>query len=202
MFAAAGVLAAATALLPPIGSEARHYLWVEAVQFLLLGCALPALAVLALPSRWRPWRAGRAWMTSALVLELADLGLWRSKAAVDGIAHHPWLACVEGVCLLVGGGALWSFLIPAPLRGKDGPTYPWRMALAAFTMWSVWILAYMVGFSSAEWYPAYSARSGLSVSAEQQITTGLLWVGAGLTFLPVIFWGLWQWLAPERTRTV
>lgn len=197
VYAAAAVLVAATALLPPIGSGSRHHLWVEGAQFLLLACALPALTALALPARWRPVRPGRPWMISALLLETADLGLWRSKAAVDGIAHHPWLASLEGICLLAGGAALWSFMLATPLRG---PSYPWRMALAAFAMWWLWILAYLVGFSSATWYPAYASHSGWSVRAEQQITTAMLWAGAGLAFLPVIFWGLWQWLAPERNH--
>lgn len=169
------------------------------MQFLLLGCLLPAFSALALSAHWNPVRTGKQWMTAALVVELADIAFWRSKTGVDGLARHPWLAVVEGVCLVAGGTGVWSFLVSGPPRERSGTPYPWRMFLAASAMWFIWVMAYLVGFSNTTWYPAYARQSGLSVSADQQIATGLLWVGAGLTFLPVIFWCLWRWLAPEKT---
>ena len=176
----------------------------QSLQFLLLACALPALTALSLPPRWRPARHGSTWMSAALLLELVTVIAWRVPASVDGLAHHRWLSAVEGACLLVAGTTLWSFLVAAASKSgkcsRSGwtPSYPWRMAVAAVVMWSIWILAYLVGFSRSAWYPAYGARPGLSTVADQQIATGVLWAGAGLAFLPVIFWSLWQWLAPER----
>ena len=198
VLAAAAILAAATAVLPPVGSESRRLLWVEGLQFVLLAAVVPALTALSLPAGWRPLHRGRGWLTSVAVLEVAVIVAWRVPSAVDGIAGHPWLVLVEGACLLAAGTALWSTLLAGAPLSEGSPPYPSRMAIAAVVMWSVWVLAYLVGFSHATWYRAYTGSSGLSVRADQQLTTGVLWAGAALAFIPVIFWCLWEWLSPEK----
>jgi cytochrome c oxidase assembly factor CtaG len=128
--------------------------------------------------------------------------LWRLPPAVDGLARHPWLVVVEGLCLLLAGLGVWSLLLSGPPAPGVTPSYPWRMAVAAVVMWSTWVFAYLVGLSHVAWYPVYTRTSGLSTNADQQLATGVLWAGAGLAFGPVVFWCLWQWLAPERTGPV
>ena len=42
------------------------------------------------------------------------------------------------------------------------------------------------------------AGSGLSLAADQQVTTGVLWAIAACAFIPVIFWNLVVWLRSEE----
>ncbi|MDE3204380.1 MAG: cytochrome c oxidase assembly protein [Acidobacteriota bacterium] len=198
VYVAASVLSAATALLPPVATAATRTLWVEALQFLLLAFGVPVFAALALPARLRPVRHGQRWMILALVLEAALQIVWRTPTAVDGLAHHWGLVLLEGATLAPVGLLLWSFLVAGRSPGAERTVYPWRMSMAAIAMWTTWMMAYLVGFSGSQWYPAYRGQPGLSLIADQQLTSGLLWLGSGLAYLPTIFWCLWQLLAPER----
>jgi cytochrome c oxidase assembly factor CtaG len=204
VFTAAAILAAATALLPPVGTQARHYQWVEGLQFVLLAGAVPALSGLA----WRrahpdaEWPGGPAGAAVAVIVQVAALVAWRVPAGVDALAHHAWLAPLEGVSLLAAGAGLWALLLAPPPWRPEHPSYPWRMACAAVAMWSMWFMAYLVGLSHTTWYPAYPRTTGLSGHADQQLATGVLWAGAACTFLPVIFWSLWAWLRTDDHRSV
>ena len=56
--AAAGVLAVAVSLVPPVATLARQYVFVESAQFVLFAIVAPALIVLGAP--WRFLRLSRA----------------------------------------------------------------------------------------------------------------------------------------------
>jgi cytochrome c oxidase assembly factor CtaG len=194
----AAVLVVATALLPPIGTEARRYEWVEGFQFILLATALPALTALSLPPRAHLAREGWVWLPAATGLCMAGVIAWRVPGSVDALAQHGWLAPIEAASLLVAGIGLWSLLTAGPPPAGGRPPYPWRMASATAVMWTIWVMAYLIGFSRASWYPAYGRAAGLSARADQEWTSGVLWVGAALTVMPVIFWSLVTWLRAEN----
>jgi hypothetical protein len=61
-------------------------------------------------------------------------------------------------------------------------------------MWSTWIAAYALGFSSQPLVHAYAGDSGLGIVADQEIAVFLVWGVAGVCFVPVIFAGLFSWL--------
>src|SRR5664280_2282982 len=42
------------------------------------------------------------------------------------------------------------------------------------------------------------AGSGFSLSADQQLTTGLLWFVSACAFIPVVYWNLIRWLQAEE----
>jgi hypothetical protein len=67
-------------------------------------------------------------------------------------------------------------------------------------MWTIWVLAYLVGLSHGSWYPAYVHHPGrgFSLSADQQLTTGTMWFVSGCAFIPVVFWNLIRWLQSEE----
>jgi cytochrome c oxidase assembly factor CtaG len=75
-----------------------------------------------------------------------------------------------------------------------------RIAVAAVSMWTIWVLAYLVAMSPHDWYRAYHHMSGhgLSLAADQQIAAGVLWFLAASCFVPLIFWNLLQWLRSEE----
>ena len=53
-------------------------------------------------------------------------------------------------------------------------------------MWSLWAIAYVLGFAHDSVVHAYDgAGSHLGTVADQEITTFLLWAAAGVAFAPV-----------------
>ena len=134
-----------------------------------------------------------------VALYLAGAVLWRTPAGVNALARHPWLVAVEAVTLVPLGMGLWLELVESPPL-TPRLSRPHRVALAAVCMWTIWLLAYLVGLSHASWYHAYVHHpgSGLSLSADQQLSTGVMWFISGCAFVPVVFWNLIRWLQSEE----
>jgi len=224
-----GLALLVVSVVPPLADWAHHYRWVEALQFSLIAIAVPALLVLGAPwhmaglgriaeqlSRRRqqpdetetpapPGTRGRArnWAPVALTGGIA-IGLeivWRTPLAVNQLARDPWLVLVEAATLIPAGVAVWLELVEShPLSPRA--SRPVRMALAAISMWSVWILAYAVGLAHSDWYRAYAHRAGvgLSPAADQQVMTWVMWFVAACAFIPVVFSNLTEWLRNEDRR--
>jgi cytochrome c oxidase assembly factor CtaG len=221
-------------LVPPFSSYARRYEFVEALQFAILAVVVPVLVVSGSPWRLLRIaahlppedrdNAGSGANSLRLVDELAahrrrhpealrsvlfaslflaGVTLWRIPLTVDALVRHPWLVGVEAVTLLMVGVGLWLELIESPPLSPR-LSRPNRVALAAVSMWTIWVLAYLVGLSHGAWYHAYSHHPGrgLSLSADQQLTTGMMWFVCGCAFIPVIFWNLTRWLQSEEDPDV
>ncbi len=213
-----GVVLAVVFAIPPLSGLARRYELVEALQFSVYAMVVPALVVLAAPWGWSAPERGRARaladrlatarerhrepLRSALFLGLF-IGvaiLWRTPGAVDAIERHPSLLSAEAVSLLVVGAAFWLELVESgQLRPRSGP--PLRGVLAAVAMWAVWTVSYLSGFSSTSWYAGFRhvIGHGLSAAADQQFSTGVLWLVAAVFFMPVVFWNLLAWLRSEES---
>lgn len=211
------LLGAAVALLlvclPPILTDAHRYEFVETVQFDLAGFALPALIVLGWPlrlvrgetgDRLRLWalrlnegrrRHPSSWRSLGFAaIDVALLVLWRTPPLMDALERHRWLLVPEVLSLVVAGVPLWVELVRcSPLEPRV--PHPWRGVVAALTMWSVWVMAYSIGFSDVSWYVAYHhVAGGLGTSADQELSTGALFFGAAAAFVPVVFVDLLAWL--------
>ncbi len=132
-------------------------------------------------------------------LYLAGAVVWRIPPTVNALERHPWLVAVEVVTLVPVGMGLWLELVESPPL-TPRLSRPHRVALAAVSMWAIWVLAYLVGLSHASWYHAYvhHAGSGFSLSADQQLTTGLMWFISACAFVPVVYWNLIRWLQSEE----
>ena len=217
-------------VIPPLVVLARRYEWVEALQFSLFAVGIPALLVLSAPwhvlglsngsvtedpdglapsvstlrpadrlalgrRRHRePYRA-----VFVAVLFLAVMVFWRTPVGVNGLVHHASLVALEGATLTAAGIALWLELVESlPLVPRL--TRPHRIAMSAICMWTIWVMAYLVGLSGGSWYTAFAhhAGSGVSVSADQQLTTAVIWLISGCAFVPLVFWNLFKWLQAEE----
>jgi len=141
-----------------------------------------------------PWRA-----VVVAVVYLVAVVLWRIPATVDALVHHPWLIVVEAGVLVPLGLALWLELVESPPL-TPRLTRPHRVAMSAVVMWVIWVLAYLVGLAHGSWYHGFdhSMATGISVSADQQLTSGVMWALTGAAFVPVIFWNLVFWLQAEE----
>jgi len=208
---AAGIALMVACLLPPLLVLARRYLFVESVEFCVFAMAAPALVVLAAPwSLVRPPRGGsrlvdrlaagrrrRASPVPALGYLVAWVVIclgWRLLPVLDALARHPALVVAELLTLFAAGTLLWLELVPSPPFAPR-LAYPQRAGVAALAMWSIWAIAYVLGFAAHAVVPAYDgAGSHLSPLADQEITAFLLWAVAGVCFIPVIFVTLLTWL--------
>ena len=118
---------------------------------------------------------------SALVLGLfmAVAIAWRTPGAVDAIESHPLLVPVEAVSLVVGV-AFWLSSSNQVRSAAFAPAYSRGAGRRGHV--GVWTVAYLAGFSSASWYSGFHhvVGQGLSAAADQQFSTGVLWlVGDG-----------------------
>jgi cytochrome c oxidase assembly factor CtaG len=220
--AGAGALLALAVLLPPVGADARRYVFAQAVQFAVLAVAVPALVVLGAPWR-RPGRtpaelAGqpgevtmrlvdrlavtrshrRPGMVRCLTILVGFIALavfWRLPLAVNAMVTSPVLTVVEAVTLLAAGVALWLELVESPPL-LPRIARPLRAAFAAVPMWAIWATAYIMGFSHAVWFNAIGHRpkNGLGIIADQELAAVVLWAVPGICFIPVVYFSLITWL--------
>lgn len=191
---------------PPVAGAAPDALWGESLQFALLAFGVGPLAALAAPiepvgSLWgrspragAPTSVGSGWLALGAFL-VTTIG-WRLPPAVGTAgAGGGWLV-VEAVTVLVGTWPLWAALMGSPPReALAAPAR--RMVLSAFAAWSVWVFAYVVGFSAHAFYPAYS--SGLTPAGSQQWVVAILWATSAAALVPVAFTNLVRWLAREQS---
>ena len=210
--AIAAVLLIVLSLVPPAGSYARRYVFAESLQFVVFAAVVPALLALGAPWRLpflgrfsRPSgtghsradgpRRGSGFVRGALVL-LVFMGTvvaWRLSAAVNALATQPGLAAVEMVTLVAAGCALWLELVESPPL-LPRLTRPLRAAFATLAMWTIWVLAYILGFAEVALFPAYTHPAGLSPVADQEIATGIMWAVPAICFVPVVFVTALTWL--------
>jgi cytochrome c oxidase assembly factor CtaG len=205
--AAVAVVLVLISLLPPVGGYARRYVFVESLQFLLFAVAAPGLFVLGAPWRliglggWRGFaqRLGGSGRGSGfrhgvamLLVFIAAVIAWRLPVSVNALAALPGLAVLELVTLGGAGTALWLELVESPPL-LPRMSRPLRALFAALPMWTIWILAYILGFSQATWFTAYS-HPGLGTLADQQIATGIMWAVPALCFIPVVYFAAITWL--------
>lgn len=207
-----GAILVIAAVVPPFNRWLRTYEWTEALQFAVLAIVSPALVTLG-----APWHAIGldSWATrlsdqrrrhpenvrtvAFVCVELCAFVAWRTPIAVNWIARGGWQVVVEALVLLPAGVGFWLECVESPPLVPRS-TRPVRIAAAAFGMWTIWVLAYLVGLSHSDWYRSFNhvAGRGLSLAADQQVTTGELWFVAACAFIPVVFWNLVVWLRSEE----
>ena len=199
-------------MLLPAESYARRYAFVETLQFVIFAAAAPALLVLggpwrflrmtrrrdsspgpvrrARPSRW----LGVSRPAVVLVAFIAVVIAWRLPVAVNALPGDPALTVAEAVTLLASGSGVWLELVESPAV-LPGLSRPQRAAMAAAAMWTIWVLAYIMGMSHGAWFAAYRHPGhGLSTAADQQLAAGIMWAVPALCFMPVIYGTLIAWL--------
>ena len=120
---------------------------------------------------------------------------WRLPPVIDAVARHPGLAVAELASLLITGVALWLELVPSPPFRPRGRGLHLAV-IAAFAMWLIWVVAYILGMATRGVFHAYRYHPGgpLSAVADQELATAVLWAVAAVCFMPVIFTSAYRWL--------
>ncbi|MGH3184014.1 MAG: cytochrome c oxidase assembly protein, partial [Streptosporangiaceae bacterium] len=110
------------------------------------------------------------------------------------LARHPALSLAELVTLSPAGVGLWLELVNSPPLAPR-LSRPRRAVIAAVTMWSIWVIAFVLGFARGPVVHAYDgAGSSLPTVVDQELAAFLLWLAAACCFVPVIFVSLLTWL--------
>jgi len=204
-------------MLLPAESYARRYAFAETLQFVIFAVAAPVLLVLGGP--WRipgltrdqdrlPGPARRLTLSrwpgvsrpaAVLLAFIAVVVAWRLPVTVNALPGHPALTVAEAVTLLAAGAGVWRELARPPLL--SGLSRPQRAAMAAGAMWTIWVLAYVMGMSHGAWFAAYRhAGHGLSTAADQQFAVAIMWVVPALCFAPFIYGTLIAWIGDSENR--
>jgi cytochrome c oxidase assembly factor CtaG len=210
---AAAVLCALAVLVPPLGTAVERYAYIEALQYVVLATAAPALFILGAPwqlrastdpagtaladriARSRSRRAGGLAPWLFLIAFVAAATVWRLPPVVDALARHPALVLAELLTLFPAGCGLWLELVASPPL-LPRISRPQRAVFAALAMWTIWVLAYIMAFSTAGWFTVYAHHTGLALSpaADQQVAAGIMWAVPAFCFVPVIFSSVLRWL--------
>jgi cytochrome c oxidase assembly factor CtaG len=148
-------------------------------------------------------RGGHVRPITAVVLYVIVVVLWRWAPVVDALIRHPWLVGAESASLVLVGVLVLLELVESPPLSPS-LSRPFRIGVAAPSMWAVWVVAYFNAMSHDSWYRAFHhvAGQGISAAADQQLTSAVMWMMAGATFIPVVFWNLVHWLQAEEDPDV
>lgn len=148
-------------------------------------------------SRSKRVAIGRAYVLVGVFAAFAIF--WRVTPVVDSLVRHAWIVVPESLSLVAVGTLLWLDLVESPPL-RPSCTRPYRIGMSAVSMWVVWVLAYLGAMSHDSWYPAFHhvAGQGISMSADQQLSSGFMWMLTAGAFLPVVFWNLVHWLQSEE----
>jgi cytochrome c oxidase assembly factor CtaG len=184
--------------------------WMVTLQLCLLLFATTPLAVLACPfARWRhlvgrdgdgatiePAPSSEGWRRWAPLAPYAAVVIaWRLPGPVDALARVHALVAVEAVTAVAGSWALWRALVGPQTSGGR------RVVLAVPAVWLAWIVAYVLGFSSADWFRAYGGLHGpMGAVADQEIAAMVMFVASAAALVPVAFAGLTRWLGADAAR--
>lgn len=198
----AGAVLAVVAVVGPIGTGAPRSLWMETLQYALVTFGVSPMVMLAAPRLLRRFLArlpaGRHRWLAALIAYIIVMVAWRLPGPVDALAGLPSLVVVEAFTVVAGSAMLWEQLVGSPVGGRRQP--PLRMGMAAVGVWSAWVLAFVVGFASHAWYPAYAHPGGsqMGAVASQEVGVLILWVCSGFSFVPVFFATMAGWFAASE----
>lgn len=189
---------------PPLGSTSQHSLVDQTLQFGLLAFGVAPLAVLGAPRMMFTGRGLRSDTVSppsryaagvALLVFVVTTIAWRVPPAVDAVASSQSWFIAEAICLIAGTWFFWAAVLGSPPRPAVDPR-PLRIALAAFAAWSIWIFAYVVGFTGHSFYPAFA--TGPAANTPQQVAVIILWATSAAGLLPVAFVNLAAWLGGDQ----
>ncbi len=217
------------ALVSPLAYWSAVYIWVRAVQDLILMFVGPGLIVLGAPwtalARCLPWAGsaggggagsaagrhrpgGRRLLARPLLavtaVNLVWLG-WHLPVAFDLVVTSRAAAVAEHACYLAAGIVLWLQLIGSrPLRPLATPLR--RLALLTGTVVAGTVLGMVLVFGSSVLYPVYggagyhgAAHHVMTVLDDQQLAGAVLWMGM---LPPLIAAGvalLNRWLSEEES---
>ncbi|HTZ90917.1 MAG TPA: cytochrome c oxidase assembly protein [Streptosporangiaceae bacterium] len=209
-----GLLVVLLALVSPVGYFADLYLWVRAVQELLVAIVGPGLIVLGAP--WTAFRlaAGRPAASASpgsrprlaakprlavIAANVVWIG-WQVPALLDAAHASSGLALVEHASWVAAGLLFWPQLISSRPVSQQSPPLR-RIVLLVGSVAAFTVLGMVLVFGSSVLYPGYanSAHHVMSLLSDQQLSGAVFWMG----FLPPAMVAavalMMEWLRDEES---
>jgi putative membrane protein len=201
----AGLLIVALALVSPVGYWSGVFLWVRALQVLVLALFGPGLMVLGAPWAAFGLTGGRGnWLMSWPVLGVIAANAvwlgWQLPVLVDLAHGNAAVALAEHVSYVAAGLVFWLRLISSSPFSQANPPLR-RLTLLVGSVVASTVLGMVLVFGMGVLYPAYvsPAHHIMTLLDDQQLSGAVLWMG----MLPVqIIAGialLIQWLSNEES---
>jgi putative membrane protein len=200
-----GLLIVALVLVSPVGYWSGVFLWVRALQVLVLAVFGPGLIVLGAP--WAAFGltgARRNWLMSRPALGVVAANVvwlgWQLPVLVDLAHGNAAVALAEHVSYVAAGLVFWLRLISSRPFSQPNPPLR-RLTLLIGSVIASTVLGMVLVFGMGVLYPAYasSAHHIMTLLDDQQLSGAVLWMG----MLPVqIIAGialLFQWLSNEES---
>jgi putative membrane protein len=221
-----GLLVVLFALVSPVGYFASLYIWVRALQMLLVGVVGPGLIVLGAP--WTALRlaAGRPsgapppdapasrtasarqdrrpWLMSrpALAVVVANvlwIG-WQLPVLFDAARANSAVALAEHASYLAAGLLFWPQVISSRPYSQRVPPLR-RVVLVIGSVAAFTVLGMMLVFGSGVWYFGFpaSAHHVMSILADQQLSGAVLWMGVLPPMMVAAVALMMEWLRDEES---
>jgi len=208
-----GLLLVLLALVSPVGYFASLYIWVRALQMLLVGVVGPGLIVLGAP--WTALRlaVGRPsatsdrhqpWFTSRPALAVVAANVlwigWQIPVLFDAARANSAAGLAEHVSYLVAGLAFWLQMISSrPYSQRVTPLR--RVALLVGTVAAFTVVGMVLVFGSNVFYFGFpaSAHHVMSVLSDQQLAGAVIWMGVLPPMMVVAVALMMEWLRDEES---
>jgi putative membrane protein len=177
----AGLLTAMLALISPIAYWAGQYIWVRAIQDLLLCFAAPMLIALGTPRHKDGTAPDRAWSRMSPVIAAVTFNLsclvWHVPICFDAVPGNGAVQLAEHAVYLGTGSWFWLQILRPHPGPWQSPLRRLELLTATLAAWTV--LGMVLVFGSNVIYPAYvnSLHHTMTVLDDQQVSGGVLWMG-------------------------
>jgi putative membrane protein len=212
-----GLLLVLLALVSPLGYWSGVYIWVRALQTLLVAVVGPGLMVLGAPwlafrQLWRPGgdepSADRVtpvsfWVSRPVAVVIAFNVIfvgWQLPYLFDLAKGNSAVALAEHGSMLAAGLLLWLQLISSRPVIAPGSGLR-RVAFIIGTVGVSTVLGMVLVFGSHVFYPVYanSAHHVMTVLDDQQLAGAVLWMGMLPPLVTAAVALLSQWLDHEES---
>ncbi len=217
-----GLLVALLAIVSPLRYWSGVYIWVRAIQDLLLAVVAPGLIVVGAPwsalarSAWRVAvpaaggdraRSRRPWwlrwpVTTVVAFNVIWLA-WHLPALFDRVPASAAAAALEYVLFLGAGILFWLQLIGSrPWTPAATPLR--RAALLIGTVAADTVLGMVLVFGSGVLYRGYgnAAHHVMTVVDDQQLAGAVLWMGILPPMIAAAVTVLVRWLNDEESEAL
>jgi putative membrane protein len=204
-----GLLLALLAVVSPLGYESGVFIWVRAVQDLVLAVAAPGLIVLGAP--WPAFGARETsrpgwWLRWPLATVAAFNVIWLAwhlPALYDRLPASPGARAADYLLYLAAGTLFWLQVIGSRPWSPAAPPLR-RATLLVGTVVVDTVLGMVLVFGSGVIYPAYAnaAHHVMTVLDDQQLAGAVLWMGMLPPVISAAVVVLMRWLDREESDSL